>query len=207
LRLKHLQEIAEGKLSVLPGIEFRTDLGGKEKVHLIGIFPENCNLDDVWTKVSGKLNLTPEDITTKGGDEKIYVVFRDACNVIHDLDGIVSVHAGTKTNTIETIRNNELFKMRLKTDLVRDFIDLYEVGKAGDLQGYKADVFPVIGKEIPLVICSDNHDINMYAPDLIPSFGTKLSMISDEGKGKRYVEEQAHGSADDRGAETARGRS
>ena len=73
-----MQEIAEGKLSVLPGIEFRTDLGGKEKVHLIGIFSENCNLDDVWTKVSGKLNLTPEDITTKGGDEKIYVVFRDA---------------------------------------------------------------------------------------------------------------------------------
>ena len=27
-------------------------------------------------------------------------------------------------------------------------------------------------------------------------------MISDEGKGKEYVEEQAHGSADDRGAET-----
>jgi len=26
-------------------------------------------------------------------------------------------------------------------------------------------------------------------------------MISDEGKGKRYVKEQAHGSADDRGAE------
>ncbi len=29
-----------------------------------------------------------------------------------------------------------------------------------------------------------------------PESGTKLSMISDEGKGKRYVEEQAHGSAE-----------
>ena len=97
----------------------------------------------------------------------------------------MSVHAGTKTNTIETIRNNELFKMRLKTDLVRDFIDLYEVGKAGDLQGYKADVFPVIGKEIPLVICSDNHDINMYAPKAScwvkgdPCFGTFQQLKSD----------------------------
>ena len=38
--------------------------------------------------------------------------------------------------------------------------------------------------------------------DLLPAFRTSPSMISDEGKGKRYVEEQAHGSADDRGAET-----
>ena len=37
--------------------------------------------------------------------------------------------------------------------------------------------------------------------DLLPVFRTSPSMISDEGKGKRYVEEQAHGSADDRGAE------
>jgi hypothetical protein len=37
--------------------------------------------------------------------------------------------------------------------------------------------------------------------DLPPSFLTQVSMISDEGKGKEYVEEQAHGSGDDRGAE------
>jgi isochorismate hydrolase len=37
--------------------------------------------------------------------------------------------------------------------------------------------------------------------DLIPCFRTKLSMISAKGRGRRYVEEQAHGSADDRGAE------
>jgi putative transposase len=30
-------------------------------------------------------------------------------------------------------------------------------------------------------------------------------MISDEGKGKKHVEEQAHGSGDDRGVETDRG--
>src|SRR5581483_2608963 len=43
--------------------------------------------------------------------------------------------------------------------------------------------------------------------DLIPSFGTKLSMISDERKGKRNVQEQAHGSADDRSAEATGSRS
>src|SRR5215472_17340357 len=42
--------------------------------------------------------------------------------------------------------------------------------------------------------------------DLIPVFGTKLSMISANERGSGYVEEQAHGGADDRGAETTGGR-
>jgi YD repeat-containing protein len=44
------------------------------------------------------------------------------------------------------------------------------------------------------------------ANDLIPCFRTKLSMISAKGRGRRYVEEQAHGSADDRGVEAGGGR-
>src|SRR2546423_15135772 len=39
--------------------------------------------------------------------------------------------------------------------------------------------------------------------DLIPSFRTKLSMIFAKERGRRYVEEQAHGSADDRCAEAS----
>src|SRR5277367_6416715 len=41
--------------------------------------------------------------------------------------------------------------------------------------------------------------------DLLPAFRTSPSMISDEGKGKGYVEEQAHGSGDDWSAETTGG--
>jgi copper homeostasis protein CutC len=37
--------------------------------------------------------------------------------------------------------------------------------------------------------------------DLNPFFGTKLSMISAKERGSGNVEEQAHGGADDRGAE------
>src|SRR5271169_5326037 len=44
-----------------------------------------------------------------------------------------------------------------------------------------------------------------HVGDLLPVFRTSPSMISDEGKGKKYVEEQAHGSADDRGTEASRG--
>ena len=45
----------------------------------------------------------------------------------------------------------------------------------------------------------------LYTIDLIPSFGTKLSMISSKERGRVYVEEQAHGGADDRGAQTVGG--
>jgi ABC-type lipoprotein export system ATPase subunit len=161
-RLRELQFFAADRLTVLPGIEFRTELGGKETVHLIGIFSEESNLEDLWTKLSGKLELTAEDVSKRGGDEKIYVDFKKAATVIHELGGVVSVHAGEKTNTIENIGNNEKFKMTLKTDLVRDFIDIYEVGKLADVTGYREKVFPTIGMELPLVIGSDNHNVKEY---------------------------------------------
>jgi len=41
--------------------------------------------------------------------------------------------------------------------------------------------------------------------DLLPCFRTKLSMICAKERGRRYVEEQAHRSADDRGTEAGRG--
>src|ERR1700690_3506397 len=41
--------------------------------------------------------------------------------------------------------------------------------------------------------------------DLLPCFRTKLSMICAKERGRGYVEEQAHGSADDRGTEASRG--
>ena len=34
-------------------------------MHLIGIFPEDPNLDELWTKLSGKLEITPEDVKKK----------------------------------------------------------------------------------------------------------------------------------------------
>jgi hypothetical protein len=41
---------------------------------------------------------------------------------------------------------------------------------------------------------------------LLPSFGIKLSMSCAKKGEREYVEEQAHGSADDRGAEASGGR-
>lgn len=110
--------------------------------------------------MSGKLGVTAADVVNVG-DENIYVDFKNAGDVIHELGGIVTVHAGAKTNTIENI-GNEKFKMTLKTDLVRDYVDILEVGKVSDVQSYRDKVFPAINMELPLVICSDNHNVNKY---------------------------------------------
>jgi len=61
-------------------------------------------------------------------------------------------------------------------------------------------------EELKLAVRNESRTARRLAQnvDLLPAFRTSPSMISDEGKGKRDVEEQAHGSADDRGAEAAR---
>jgi predicted metal-dependent phosphoesterase TrpH len=83
-RIRKLQELAGDDLTVLPGVEFRTELGGKEKVHLIGIFPEDANLQELWTKLSGRLELTPGDVNKKT-DQAVYVDFKEAAELIRDL--------------------------------------------------------------------------------------------------------------------------
>ena len=184
VRIRALQELAGEGLTVLPGIEFRTELGGKEKVHLIGIFPEDASLDDLWTKLSGKLEITPEDVKKKT-DEAIYVDFRQAAELIRDLGGIVTTHAGGKSNSIENIGNNTRFKMALKTDLACECVDVYAVGKLADCKDYEEKVFPAIEKVLPLIMGSDNHDITHYEVKATcwikgdPSFRTFQQLISD----------------------------
>ena len=183
-RIKELQKLGGDKLTVLPGIEFRSELGGKETVHYIGIFPEDSNLTDLWTKLSGKLELTAEDIQKKGGDEKIYVPFIDGAEKIHELGGIVTVHAGKKTNSIENVGNTK-FKMEFKADLARTHIDILELGQVSDREVYEKTVFPSIKHRLPLIMGSDNHNISSYQPKTYcwikgdPSFRTFQQLKSD----------------------------
>ena len=162
-RIEALQALGKDDLTVLPGIEFRSGLGGNETVHFIGIFPEDANLDDLWTKLSGKLELTPEDVKKKGGDEKVYVPFTDAAQTIHDLGGIVTTHAGGKSNSIKT---SATLRSRWPTraDIAREHIDIFELGKASDRSVYVGLVFPAIKHVLPLLMGSDNHNIAEYQP-------------------------------------------
>jgi ABC-type lipoprotein export system ATPase subunit len=184
-RIRELQKLGGEELTVLPGIEFRSELGGKETVHYIGIFPEDANVADLWTKLSGKLGLTSADIQQKGGDEKIYVPFTKGAETIHELGGIVTVHAGKKTNSLENVGNTTKFKMEFKTDLAKTHIDIFEIGQVGDRKAYEEMVFPAIGHCLPLIMGSDNHDITSYKPKACcwikgdPSFRTFQQLLSD----------------------------
>jgi len=161
-RIRTLQQLGGERLTVFPGIELRSELGGKESVHLIGIFSETAEPEHIWTKMQGQLELTPAEVTARG-DDYVYVRFEETATLIHELGGIVSVHVGRKSNSLEAIGNNHPYKQAFKTDLARKHIDLFEIGRPSDVDDYRKIVFPTIGIERPLIICSDNHDITEYA--------------------------------------------
>jgi len=160
-RINDLRQIAQGRVVFLPGIELRTDLGGSESIHMIGIFSEDSDIDSIWLELQAKCDIKPNDIKTKG-DDKIYVTFTKTAQLIHDLGGVVTAHAGSKSNTIENLTNSLPHKIAQKTDLVLDFIDFFELGQEKDQDGYIKIVFPSINKIIPMIICSDNHDCRDY---------------------------------------------
>ncbi len=160
-RIVRLQRIAGPDLTIFPGIELRSELGGKESVHLIGIFSERQDPAFIWNKLQGPLGLTSQEVSSKG-DDRVYVKFEQAADLIHGLNGIVSVHAGRKSNSLENIGNKFPYKQEFKTDLVKSHIDLFEIGRLEDANDYHGIVFPSIGLEKPIVICSDNHDITNY---------------------------------------------
>jgi len=75
------------------------------------------------------------------------VKFEQAAELIHDLGGIVSVHAGRKSNSLENIGNKYPYKQEFKTDLVKSHIDLFDIGNLEDANDYHGIVFPSIGFE------------------------------------------------------------
>lgn len=161
-RIQDLQRLGKEKnIVVLPGIEFCSELGGSEAIHFIGIFPETTNLNTTWTKIQGQCNLTPEEIDSKG-QERIVCSFEKTSSLIIELGGLVTIHAGKKSNSIEGIKNNLLVKQEFKQQLLSTYHPLLEVGKIEDVESYKSHVFPNIQFSLPIIMCSDNHNIREY---------------------------------------------
>lgn len=161
-RIQDLQRLGKEKnIVVLPGIEFCSELGGSEAIHFIGIFPETANLNTIWTKIQGQCNLTPEEIDSKG-QERIVCSFEKTSSLIIELGGLVTIHAGKKSNSIEGIKNNLLVKQEFKQQLLSTYHPLLEVGKIEDVESYKSHVFPNIQFSLPIIMCSDNHNIREY---------------------------------------------
>lgn len=156
-RILDIRNKSTDKLLVLPGIEFRSELGDKP-IHYIGIFPPD-NPEYIWNILKGALGLNPEDIRRKGGDEKIYIPIEKGHKIISKLGGIITIHAGAKANSIESIENKEQFQQRIKYDVTQKYIDMLEVGQFKDIDRYLHIVFPNTGLSLPVIIGSDNHNI------------------------------------------------
>jgi len=160
-RIRDLREIGLQKvITVLPGIEFLSDARGSEPVHFIGIFPEDCQLDFVWGQIQNKTAIS-KMVSEKKAANEVYCDLIETINLVHELGGIVSIHSGNKHGTIETITNSLDHTMAQKEDIAHH-VDIYELGNADDQNGYRKIVFPKIRKVLPMLICSDNHNIKDY---------------------------------------------
>ena len=114
-RINALRRLAGDDITILPGVELRSELGGSTSIHYIGIFPEDADAEELWTHLQGKLEISPAKVKSVG-DDKVYVPFQKGSAVIREMGGLVSVHAGERSNSLERIKNKPVFKQQIKTD-------------------------------------------------------------------------------------------
>lgn len=159
-RIAELKRIAAGRITILPGIEFLSDARGKEPIHIIGIFPENANLSFLWEQIKNRTNIAR--IYSSGAQiNEVYNDLVETCSLIHELGGLVTIHAGSKSNGIDKITNSLPHYEAQKEDIA-SCIDIFDMGKEEDLEGYRRFVFPSLKKKYPMILCSDNHNIKNY---------------------------------------------
>jgi hypothetical protein len=160
-RIIDLQKLGTKKeITVLPGIEILSDARGSDPIHFIGLFPENCNLKYIWGQLENSTNL--KKITGEGkSPDEVYCDLESTTDLIRSLGGIISIHAGKKSNSIECITNSLPHAMAQKLDIA-DKVDIFELGQEYDHKDYSEIVFPIIKRIKPMILCSDNHNINDY---------------------------------------------
>lgn len=187
-RYKELKSLGEKEgITVLPGIEFLSDARGKEPIHFIGLFSENSNLEHIWGQIKHKTDINKIDAENLK-ENQVYCDLADTIILVKSLGGVVTIHAGDKHGSVENITHSLPHGTAQKTEVAKS-VDIYELGKESDQEGYKKFVFPSIGKTIPMIICSDNHNIKKYTIKQKlwikgdPSFdGLKYALNEPEGR-------------------------
>lgn len=179
--LDHIKAVGKEKgITVISGIEFRTEYGQKS-VHMIGLLPDKhdgilLNESAINDLILSKLGLSKTDIRTAGrnfnatwDDEKSYkegllrcqVDFKAAANLIHKYGGLVTVHAGSKSNSFDEEMKHEGNAKKnvdladslgpVKEELLRSYIDICEVRKAKEVGFYLTNYHK------PCIAASDAH--------------------------------------------------
>ncbi|MCX0339370.1 TrlF family AAA-like ATPase [Acinetobacter radioresistens] len=160
-KIRELTELAKiENITVLPGIEFLSDARGKEPIHFIGIFSEECHLEHIWGQIQHRTAINRIQLNNIRQNE-VYCDLKDTIDLIKELGGIVTIHAGQKHGSLENITNALDHNVAQKKDIA-DLVDIFEIGKEVDQHTYNTYVFPHIKKILPMIICSDNHNIRNY---------------------------------------------
>ena len=92
--------------------------------------------------LKGVLGLRAAGIIGKGGNDKVYVPIENGARLTRQLNGVVSIHAGGKSNSIEEIKNQEQFQQRIKFDITKEWVDLMEIGQLKDIDVHLKKIFP-----------------------------------------------------------------
>lgn len=156
-RILNLRKLAP-EITIFPGFEMRTDKGAPN-IHVIGIFPETCDLITLKNDFDAILIRQ-----YKKDNETEQTIVRDLAH-IHDFvkrhNGILTVHAGKKTNGLDKEITNALEVSQAIKEEIANVVDMFEIGHLKDVESYRNNVFTSI-KEKPLILCSDNHDPRNY---------------------------------------------
>lgn len=156
-RIKHLREIAPD-IVFFPGVELRTDKGSKN-LHIIIIFSEDFDLDNLSNDFEAIMKR--DKAKSSGSNDTIYWTFEDIVEFAKKRDGLLSIHAGKKTNGLDKEISNAIpVREAIKEDIAKN-IDFFEVGQREDILDYQKHVFKCI-KEKPIIMCSDCHKPKDY---------------------------------------------
>lgn len=187
-RMKKLAQ--ETSVHVISGVEFRTEYGSSS-VHMIGLFPDESNgikltTDFLYENVLCQLGLSKSTIVEKGksleknknlsedhyfkkGWNQVQVDFKEAANLIHKYGGLVTVHAGSKSNSLDEemkhegkLEKNVSIENSLgpvKEELFKEgFIDICEVRNQTDNVSFYWKHF-----HKPSITASDTHKKKDFA--------------------------------------------
>lgn len=156
-RIKNLKQLAPN-ITFFPGVELRTDKGATN-IHVILIFSENSDLK----ALSEDMNVFRRQAENSTDDNRVIWDYKDILDFAKSHNAITSIHAGSKSSGID----DEIAVTDSVSDAIKnkyaDSVHIFEIGKIRDVKTFNSRVFPSLGQNKPLILCSDNHDPRHYS--------------------------------------------
>ena len=182
--IKSLAQSGNYNVSIIIGVEFRTEYGNKS-VHMIGYFPDKFNGIELTSQylhdnILSVLGISRSKIIEKArqidvikdkdddyyfhkGWNLVQVDFKSAADLIHKYGGLVSVHAGDKSNSIDKEMKHEGTSPKnvsiydslgpVKDELLNNgYIDICEIKNQNDGRDFYWNKF-----HKPSITASDMH--------------------------------------------------